>query len=182
MQCICSNLALFLQFGARCEKCSARWGRPPALYCVSLCFCTYWLSVCHLEQWRGGARWAVDETIIFHILKWILWTFLVWLSSCHLLYNEIGLLWQGELKAIDPATGLLQCQYTSDIATGLAAGALIFLILAQSFIMIVTRCLCCGSGYKPGAARTFGVLMFIISWWVLLDTLCWPLENVGSSM
>lgn len=81
-----------------------------------------------------------------------------------ILSDESGLLWQGELKAIDPATGLLQCQYTSDIATGLAAGALIFLILAQSFIMIVTRCLCCGSGYKPGAARTFGVLMFIISW------------------
>ena len=86
-----------------------------------------------------------------------------------ILSDKSGLLWQGELKAIDPATGLLQCQYTSDIATGLAAGALIFLILAQSFIMIVTRCLCCGSGYKPGAARTFGVLMFIISWWVLLS-------------
>jgi preprotein translocase subunit SecG len=62
------------------------------------------------------------------------------------------------------ASGLLVCQYTPSTATGLAAGALLFLLIAQLFIMIVTRCLCCGSAYNPGAARTFAVLAFIFSW------------------
>jgi hypothetical protein len=62
------------------------------------------------------------------------------------------------------ATGLLVCQYTPSTATGLAAGALLFLLIAQLFIMIVTRCLCCGSAYEPGAARTFAVVAFIFSW------------------
>jgi len=71
--------------------------------------------------------------------------------------------WQGKQVQSD-ATGLLVCQYTPSTATGLAAGALLFLLIAQLFIMIVTRCLCCGSGYTPGAARTFAVLAFIFSW------------------
>jgi hypothetical protein len=71
--------------------------------------------------------------------------------------------WQGK-KVQSDATGYLVCQYTPSTATGLAAGALLFLLIAQLFIMIVTRCLCCGSAYTPGAARTFAVLAFIFSW------------------
>ncbi|CAM6011469.1 unnamed protein product [Sphagnum balticum] len=70
---------------------------------------------------------------------------------------------QGSIAVADPA-GDLRCQYTSSTATGLAVGALLFLLIAQLFIMILTRCLCCGSGYNPGAARTFAVVVFIFSW------------------
>lgn len=31
--------------------------------------------------------------------------------------------------------------------------------------MVATRCLCCGSGVQPGGAKTFGVLMFLLSWY-----------------
>jgi len=71
--------------------------------------------------------------------------------------------WQGSIVPADPA-GDLSCQYTASTATGLAVGALLFLLIAQLFIMILTRCLCCGSGYNPGAARTFAVVVFIFSW------------------
>jgi len=71
--------------------------------------------------------------------------------------------WQGK-KVQSDANGDLVCQYTPSTATGLAAGALLFLLIAQLFIMIVTRCLCCGSAYTPGAARTFAVVAFIFSW------------------
>ncbi|KAG0578758.1 hypothetical protein M758_4G044800 [Ceratodon purpureus] len=71
---------------------------------------------------------------------------------------------KGDLTEVDGDAGTLQCQYTSDIATGLAAGAFVFLLVAQTFVMIVTRCFCCGSGYKPGAARTCAFIVFIFSW------------------
>lgn len=71
---------------------------------------------------------------------------------------------QGDLTVVDEEMGTLKCQYSTDIATGLAAGAFVFLLIAQMFVMVVTRCLCCGSGYKPGGARTIAVLMFIFSW------------------
>jgi hypothetical protein len=48
----------------------------------------------------------------------------------------------------------------------LAAGAFVFLMFSQIIIMLATRCLCCGSGVKPGGAKTFGVLMFLLSWYV----------------
>lgn len=70
---------------------------------------------------------------------------------------------QGSIVVADPA-GDLGCQYTASTATGLAVGALLFLLIAQLFIMILTRCLCCGGGYNPGAARTFAVVVFIFSW------------------
>jgi len=70
----------------------------------------------------------------------------------------------GDLTAVDAKMGTLKCQYTTDIATGLAAGAFVVLLVSQMFVMIVTRCLCCGKGYKPGGARTVAVLMFIFSW------------------
>lgn len=67
-------------------------------------------------------------------------------------------------SAFDPKTELFKCEYTSDISTGLAAGSFLFLMVSQIIIMLATRCLCCGSGVKPGGAKTFGVLMFLLSW------------------
>lgn len=65
---------------------------------------------------------------------------------------------------IDEDLGTLKCLYTTDIATGLAAGAFLFLLMAQTFLMIITRCLCCGPTAKPGGARTLAFILFIFSW------------------
>ncbi|XP_024392659.1 uncharacterized protein [Physcomitrium patens] len=75
-----------------------------------------------------------------------------------------GFLQNGATPAIDPKTRFLKCQYSSDVATGYAVGSFMFLRFSQVFIMLASRCLCCGSGVKPGGAKTFGVLMFLLSW------------------
>lgn len=64
----------------------------------------------------------------------------------------------------DSATDSQWCQYSSDIATGLAAGALLFLVAGQVLVLAATRCLCCGNSLKPGAARAFAVIFFILNW------------------
>lgn len=56
------------------------------------------------------------------------------------------------------------CAYHSDIATGLALGALLFLLASQLLITAATRCLCCGNALKPGAARAFAIIFFILTW------------------
>lgn len=66
------------------------------------------------------------------------------------------------------AAGYLICKYSATTATGLAVGALVCLLVAQLFITIVTRCLCCGVAYSPGAARTWAVVAFIFSWLVFI--------------
>ena len=81
------------------------------------------------------------------------------------LNSFVDLVSQARVSAIDPKTSLLRCEYTSDVSTGLAAGSIIFLMFSQIIIMLATRCLCCGSGVKPGGAKTFGVLMFLLSWY-----------------
>ncbi|KAH7280587.1 hypothetical protein KP509_36G004300 [Ceratopteris richardii] len=64
----------------------------------------------------------------------------------------------------DSTTDYQYCRYTSDIATGLAVGALLFLLTSQVLILASTRCLCCGNSLKPGAARAFAVIFFILTW------------------
>lgn len=71
---------------------------------------------------------------------------------------------QSDLTVIDEEMGTTMCKYTTDIATGLAAGAFLFLFVAQMLVMSVTRCLCCGPAHKPGASRTCAVIFFILSW------------------
>jgi hypothetical protein len=68
-------------------------------------------------------------------------------------------------KIDNNSDGTLECYYSGNISTGLAVAALLFLVVAQLFVTITTRCLCCAtSAYKPGAARTFAVVAFIFSW------------------
>ncbi|XP_073394340.1 uncharacterized protein [Physcomitrium patens] len=81
-----------------------------------------------------------------------------------LVMQGFGFLQNGATPAIDPKTRFLKCQYSSDVATGYAVGSFMFLRFSQVFIMLASRCLCCGSGVKPGGAKTFGVLMFLLSW------------------
>ncbi|KAG6545508.1 hypothetical protein Mapa_013110 [Marchantia paleacea] len=57
------------------------------------------------------------------------------------------------------------CQYTHDRASGLAIGALLFLLVGQAIVMGLTSCLCCGSAtYKPGKARVWAIILFSLSW------------------
>eukprot|EP00246_Nothoceros_aenigmaticus_P014669 TRINITY_DN5745_c0_g1_i1.p1 TRINITY_DN5745_c0_g1~~TRINITY_DN5745_c0_g1_i1.p1 ORF type:complete len:192 (+),score=20.44 TRINITY_DN5745_c0_g1_i1:389-964(+) len=56
------------------------------------------------------------------------------------------------------------CKYKSDKASGFGAGAILFLLAGQAVVMSVTKCLCCGCPYKPGAARFFAVVSFILVW------------------
>jgi len=71
---------------------------------------------------------------------------------------------KGDVTVIDEDMGTLKCKYTTDMATGLAAGAFLFLVAAQAFVMGVTKCLCCGSAAKPGGARAIAFILFILSW------------------
>ncbi|KAH7332495.1 hypothetical protein KP509_20G090700 [Ceratopteris richardii] len=52
----------------------------------------------------------------------------------------------------DNTTDYQYCRYNSDIAIGLAVGALLFLLTSQVLILASTRCLCCGNALKPDAA------------------------------
>ncbi|KAL2610467.1 hypothetical protein R1flu_029040 [Riccia fluitans] len=57
------------------------------------------------------------------------------------------------------------CQYTQDKASGLAIGALVFLLVGQMVVMGLTGCLCCSSTtYKPGKARILAIIFFSLSW------------------
>ncbi|KAH8957257.1 hypothetical protein BDL97_07G082800 [Sphagnum fallax] len=59
----------------------------------------------------------------------------------------------------------LDCYYSGNISTGLAVAALLFLVVAQLFVTITTRCLCCAtSAYKSGAAHIFAIVAFVFSW------------------
>lgn len=64
----------------------------------------------------------------------------------------------------DPTSMYQWCYYSSDIATGLGAGAVLFLIASQVLMVAATRCLCCGSSLRPGAARAFAIIFFILNW------------------
>ncbi|KAJ3682240.1 hypothetical protein LUZ60_014813 [Juncus effusus] len=56
------------------------------------------------------------------------------------------------------------CVYNSDIATGLGIGALLFLLLSQIVIMAASKCFCCGSGLRPGGARSCAIFLFLFTW------------------
>ncbi|KAL5993521.1 hypothetical protein ACLOJK_014446 [Asimina triloba] len=56
------------------------------------------------------------------------------------------------------------CVYDSDISTGMGVGSFLFLLLSQAIIMIASKCFCCGRGLKPGGARAWAVILFIICW------------------
>ncbi|KAB2007388.1 hypothetical protein ERO13_D10G024300v2 [Gossypium hirsutum] len=56
------------------------------------------------------------------------------------------------------------CVYDKDIATGLAVGSFLFLLLGQILIMVASRCLCCGKAMKPSGSRAWAVVLFITCW------------------
>ncbi|KAI4333700.1 hypothetical protein L6164_018474 [Bauhinia variegata] len=56
------------------------------------------------------------------------------------------------------------CVYDSDIATGYGVGAFLFLMISQVFIMVASRCFCCGKPLGPGGSRACAVILFIICW------------------
>ncbi|WOL06033.1 hypothetical protein Cni_G14765 [Canna indica] len=56
------------------------------------------------------------------------------------------------------------CVYDSDIATGYGVGALLFLLLSQAVLMVVSKCFCLGRSLAPGGPRAFALLLFLLSW------------------
>ncbi|KAL3690300.1 hypothetical protein R1sor_016609 [Riccia sorocarpa] len=66
------------------------------------------------------------------------------------------------------------CQYTQDKASGLAIGALVFLLIGQAIVMGLTSCLCCSAtSYKPGKHRIFAIVFFCLSWTTfIISELC----------
>ncbi|XP_028075131.1 uncharacterized protein LOC114277429 [Camellia sinensis] len=56
------------------------------------------------------------------------------------------------------------CVYDSDYATGLGVGSLLLLMASQVIIMLVTRCLCCGTALRPGRSRVWAITLFITCW------------------
>ncbi|KAK6946749.1 DESIGUAL/Modifying wall lignin-1/2 [Dillenia turbinata] len=56
------------------------------------------------------------------------------------------------------------CVYDKDIATGLGVGAFFFLMLSQVFVMIASRCFCCGKALSPGGSRAWATILFLLCW------------------
>ncbi|KAI4322912.1 hypothetical protein L6164_022562 [Bauhinia variegata] len=66
--------------------------------------------------------------------------------------------------ANDPEKNYNYCVYDSDIATGYGVGAFLFLMISQVFIMVASRCFCCGKPLSPGGSRACAVILFVTCW------------------
>lgn len=64
----------------------------------------------------------------------------------------------------DSAKEYTHCVYDSDISTGYGVGSFLFLLVSQIFIMIASRCFCCGKALRPGGSRAFAIILFIACW------------------
>lgn len=73
-------------------------------------------------------------------------------------------MWQAKVVQ-DEEVNYNYCVYDSDIATGLGVGAFLFLIASQAVLMAASKCFCCGRGLKPGGARAWAVILFIVCWY-----------------
>ncbi|XP_021740535.1 uncharacterized protein LOC110706866 [Chenopodium quinoa] len=60
------------------------------------------------------------------------------------------------------------CKYDSDVSTGLGIGAFLLLLASQLLVMLVSRCLCCGRGLRPGGSRTWAIVLFVSCWVLFL--------------
>ncbi|KAL0541924.1 hypothetical protein IC582_022005 [Cucumis melo] len=60
------------------------------------------------------------------------------------------------------------CVYDSDASTVYGLVAFGLLLISQTVLMVVTRCLCCGKGLKSGGSTVCAVIFFIISWHLFL--------------
>ncbi|KAF5195177.1 Fiber protein fb34 [Thalictrum thalictroides] len=56
------------------------------------------------------------------------------------------------------------CVYDSDISTGYGVGSFLFLLASQVFIMVASKCFCCGSALRPGGSRAWAIILFISCW------------------
>ncbi|XP_073035730.1 uncharacterized protein [Primulina eburnea] len=64
----------------------------------------------------------------------------------------------------DPITNQTYCVYKTDAVTGLGIVACLLLFAAQVTLMVVTRCLCCGTPLAPGGSRACTIILFIVMW------------------
>ncbi len=62
--------------------------------------------------------------------------------------------------------GTYDCVYRGNLSIAFAAVTLLLLLVAQLIVTITTGCLFFArSAYKHGAARTYAIVAFIISWY-----------------
>ncbi|KAJ4742008.1 fiber (DUF1218) [Rhynchospora pubera] len=64
----------------------------------------------------------------------------------------------------DPNNGDLYCSYDADVSTSYGIVALVFLLLSQAIIMVLSRCFCCGRPLPPGKHRAWSGICFIACW------------------
>ncbi|KAK2405262.1 fiber [Trifolium repens] len=56
------------------------------------------------------------------------------------------------------------CVYTTDASTVYGLAAFSLLLLSQTVLNAVTRCLCCGKGLVTGCSTTCAAILFTLSW------------------
>lgn len=72
---------------------------------------------------------------------------------------------RSEAKVVpDKYDDLTFCVYTTDASTVYGVAAFSLLLLSQTVLNAVTRCLCCGKGLVSGCSTTCAVIFFILSW------------------
>lgn len=64
----------------------------------------------------------------------------------------------------DETSNATYCVYSSDVATGYAVGAFLFLLSSESLLMGVTKCMCFGRPLAPGGSRAWTIIYFVSSW------------------
>lgn len=61
---------------------------------------------------------------------------------------------------------LSYCQYDSDASTIYGISAFVAVLVSQTLIQVVTRCLCFGRGLTVGPSKACAVCFFVFSWLV----------------
>ncbi|XP_078153903.1 uncharacterized protein LOC144549014 isoform X2 [Carex rostrata] len=65
---------------------------------------------------------------------------------------------------INQNNGDSYCFYSANVSTSYGIVALVFLLLSQAIIMVLSRCFCCGPPLPPGKNRTWSGICFIACW------------------
>lgn len=74
---------------------------------------------------------------------------------------------QSKVPPIYAESGYLICVYPRDTSTGLAAGSIVSLFVAQILISVYTRCFCFGKPDKEENYCKFIVLILFTSSWIM---------------
>eukprot|EP01018_Ginkgo_biloba_P021047 Gb_13618 [translate_table: standard] len=74
------------------------------------------------------------------------------------IFDSLAVYWD-----FDNGSEYYYCKYNTDVASGMATGAFLFLLVGHMIVIGATRCFCCGGYHKPGAARLCAVILLSLS-------------------